>query len=106
MIKEFNEPVNLAENLTSQAVLLGLSFALIDVNGEDLVSGTITDLVEWLRGEKLFAKHLLDSLKQDENWEHRDDVVALQISFNEGEICTMVPELTRGFLAQVVFSHK
>lgn len=86
---------------------IGLSFSLVDVNGDSLVDGSITDLVEWLRKDNATAKFLHTSLVEDDSWKDRDDVAALHMLLNgEEELCFLSPELTRQFLCQVVLPHK
>ncbi len=73
---------------------------LVDVDSEEVFSGTVTDLCEWLSSDE---GSLINSRLKEESWCGKEDVVVLYMTDNSGktEYCSFSTELTRQFLAQL-----
>lgn len=78
---------------------IGMSFALVTPDGDDLVCGTLYDLRQWIINDAASEVPQLPSL--DESWEGSESAPVLHMDFNGSEVYQMDLEETRGFLAQL-----
>lgn len=75
-----------------------MTFALVDINGASVVSGTLQDLAHWIGHTE--EGWVIDR-ELDKSWVGRDDVVVLVCLLGEDELYHLEPELTRLFLSQL-----